>query len=269
MICAQCRAENADGSRFCEHCGAALGPLGERPAPAVQPRRLSPVVVALVVVALFVAVVAAAVIGIAGTYFVMRAKPSRAALPVEPAPAGKPQPPLPSQPQWPTPPTPRTPSPTPAAMLTYQDPQGRFTMGYPQGWEVQPFPVGTYFYQDDPEEGVSVLVVPDGRLEGELHAAQVIQVLVGAARRARPDLQIVSQQIVPRSGPPVTVEQATLTLTWTNVRRDRMQTVAAITIFAAAGSTGIVYWGAQAPQIAFESLQPTFVAMAQSYVPAR
>jgi hypothetical protein len=211
--------------------------------------------------AVLIALVVIGLVVVAGTYLVLSAKGNRPPVPVERAPADGRHPPAPLPRLEPRETTPQT----HVVMTTYQDPQGRFTIQHPQDWKVQVYPdVGLIaFYQDDPKEGVSFQVLPNGMLEGEMRAAQVVQMFVAQARQVRPDLEITSQQIQPLSGG--SGEVAGLDMTWTNLRRERMRTVASIRVSPDRGSTDIVYVGAQAPEIAYTSLQPTFGAMAQSY----
>jgi hypothetical protein len=53
-------------------------------------------------------------------------------------------------------------------------------------------------------------------------------------------------------------------MTRTNLQRERMRTLAGLTLFSAGGYTNIFFLGAHALQAAFASLEPIFGAMIQS-----
>jgi hypothetical protein len=155
-------------------------------------------------------------------------------------------------------------------MRDYTDPGGRFSMTVPVGWRTQIVQGGFIsLYKDHPEEGIAYIVQPWGDLTGMYSGNQMVSLLVGTLRKRYPDLTIVGQDVrtLERVSNIIRIDQAVLELQWTNLRGERMRGRIAIVVGAAqqVGKSIFHYWAYQAPEVAWDSMQDTFVRMHQSY----
>jgi len=151
-------------------------------------------------------------------------------------------------------------------MQSYQDPQGQFSIEYPQGWQVKAEDNGfTIFYQDDPEEGTALGVWPRGMLAGQVGAEQFLATVVQQLRQQYPDFQVTQRTVkpAPNSGQDQIV---TASAEWTNHRGEHMGTVLQYRIGPAGnGSTGVVFIAWQAPLVAMKSSGAVLYEMYRSF----
>jgi len=197
--------------------------------------------------------------------------------PAQPQPLTPPQ--GPAQPQPLTPPQGPTPTPpagpgggvAPAApenvqMQPYQDPQGQFSIEYPQGWQVKAEDNGfTIFYKDDPEEGTALGVWPRGSLPGQVGAEQFLETVVQQLRQQYPDFQVTQRTVKP---PPNSNQGQVVTASaeWTNHHGERMGTLLQYRIGPAGdGNTGVVVIAWQAPLVAMKSASAVLYEMYRSF----
>jgi hypothetical protein len=149
-------------------------------------------------------------------------------------------------------------------------------MDYPVGWRTQLLQGGFIaFYKDHAEEGISFIHNPWGVLRGAFGGREVAQLFLQNARQKYPDIQIVGQDIktlnkVSGAGGTLRVDAAILETAWTNLRGERMRGRVAIVAANAQipgmpNETTLHYWAYQAPEVAWDGIQGTFIQMYQSW----
>lgn len=149
-------------------------------------------------------------------------------------------------------------------MQTYRDPGGAFTVEYPKTWKVQRGDNGyTVFYRDDPEEGTLFGVFPRLVLNGQASAAQILETLKRDVRQRYPDFEVKSQKIEPTASG----ELAIIDARWTNGRNERMVTSLTFHVSINADRRSeLTLINIQAPEVAFQALQPTFQHMFNTFL---
>ena len=194
-----------------------------------------------------------------------------------PAGGGQPQPLTPpvggGQPQPLTPPGqapvgptgPEGTTPANVQMQAYQDPQGEFTIEYPQTWQVQVEANGfTVFYQDDPVEGTCVAVLPLATLNGQVTPEEFVRTITQQLQQTYPDFHMVKVTVNP--SPDQQGQIATASAEWTNHRGEQMGGVVQFKIGPnAEGNTGVVLISQQAPIVAWKSASPVLYAIYRSF----
>ncbi|MGQ0571069.1 MAG: hypothetical protein ACT4P5_16330, partial [Armatimonadota bacterium] len=196
-------------------------------------------------------------------------------------PGAPPAPPDPAAAQPGQPPVPAGPGPggihpapaaAPVEMREYRDPGGRFTLEYPVGWRTQLMEGGFVgFYKDHPEEGIAYIVQPWAELNGPYTGSQIVSLFSNAFRKRYPDLQILGQDVATiQRQQYLRVDKAILEAAWTNKRGERMKARVAIVV-GALQAPGLParsifhYWAYQAPEVAWDAMQDTFIRIHQSY----
>jgi hypothetical protein len=149
-------------------------------------------------------------------------------------------------------------------MQAYRDPAGAFTIEYPKTWKVQRGDNGyTVFYRDDPEEGTLFGAFPRLVLNGQATAAQILEMLKRDVRQRYPDFEVKSQKIEPTAAGELAIVYAR----WTNSRNERMVTSLTFHVGVNADRRSeLTLINIQAPEVAFEALEPTFQHMFNTFL---
>lgn len=155
---------------------------------------------------------------------------------------------------------------SPSPLQTYRDPQGRFAIDYPRGWQTQVAPTGeTRFFVDDPRNGALLMLHPGVPLSAGVTAEQLVQGLVRQIRAQYPDLQIGARGTPPRAVGAATVQDIELDATWTVPEKGRLRAKTTLAIVTGGDQPGFSYVTYQVPAGAPASLEGLLARAAKTY----
>ncbi len=146
-------------------------------------------------------------------------------------------------------------------MNRYTDPQGLFGIEYPLGWRVRAASPGgkpTSFYLDDPDEGIALIVLTQGAVQGDVRTAAFTSLLIQQMRLTYPDFRLTTVSTRPLSGGG---EQSEFVALWTNRWAQRMRAKGVIVSAARGGATSYSYVAGQAQEVVFPGLEPVIQRM--------
>jgi hypothetical protein len=149
-------------------------------------------------------------------------------------------------------------------MTPYADPQGRFRIEYPTGWQVRPQAAAgsTAFYLDDPDEGIAVTVQTQGTVSGRVEGGALTPVVLRQLKQRYPDLTLVvtSSQLLAGGA-----RQSEFTAQWTNRWAQRMRATGRIVSVIRDGNTAYAYVAGQAQELLFPGVEPILLRMLDSF----
>ena len=204
----------------------------------------------------------------------------------QPPAAPQPQPPVPNLPQPPQPP--ERPD---VNMKTYHEADNRFEIDYPDSWRAQRFEGWVTFYKDS-AESTAFIVNPLVVLPGRKSSRDVTSLIIDSLRKKYPDFKPSSLEVKSViSGPQAAISSGRFEARWTNLRGERMRGRFALNVmylepvagvpaydpFLPPGSkpsqglpggkstTYFMMLAYQAPDFAYDSMEPIFIEMYQSY----
>lgn len=150
-------------------------------------------------------------------------------------------------------------------MTRYSDPLGLFGIEYPAGWRVRSSRAGTTattFFLDDAEEGIAVIVVPNGTVQGAFQAERLAPILLEQIRRTYPDFTFTAVSTRPLPG---VGEQSQFSALWTNRWAQRMRGRGVIVSAPRGSQTVYSYVAGQAQELAFPGVEPIIQRMLDSF----
>jgi len=173
-----------------------------------------------------------------------------------------------------TPPTtPPSPAPTagPVRYARFVDPEGEFTVEYPDTWQVATPSGGVVFSPagQGPPEGTYAFFSRGMARQGIVPARQDADELVRQSRSRYPDFEVLELSV--RPGPFAGTETVFLSARWTNARGERMRGVLLghYSHSQVANFTLRRIHVFQAQEVTWASLESVFMHMEQSFEPLR